>query len=441
MIGNNAFWTLTGSYFGDPYWANTVLLLHGDGTNTTQNNTFIDSSGTPKTITRAGNTTQGSFSPFVGQGGSIYFDGTGDYLSVPSNAALQMGSSDFTIEGWIYINSQSSFAFYDQRTATSQFVPTLYVSGGVIRYYVNGTNVIIGDTLITNTWYHIALTRSGTSTNLFVNGIKSGSTYTDSNNYLSNRVVIGIFGDGTAGNLNGYISNLRITKGIALYTANFTPPTAPLTSDANTSLLLKGENGAIIDSTRKNDLETVGNAQISTTIPGKFGGSSMYFDGSGDYLSVPNNSNFVFGTDDFTIEGWIKTSDTTPKGVIGTRNSSNPYTNMWQIFFNGSRLEFWGNRDTLTSSNTTIVNDNNWHHFASIRKNGSTTLYVDGVAGTTNTTSFNYQSTNNIVIIGNDTLSLGTRSLNGYIDDLRITKGVARYNANFTVPTQPFPNW
>jgi len=88
----------------DEDFANTVLLLHGDGTNGAQNNTFLDSSSNNFTITRNGNTTQGTFSPFSKPDGrwGNYFDGTGEYLSAASNAAFSIGSSSFSIEAWIY---------------------------------------------------------------------------------------------------------------------------------------------------------------------------------------------------------------------------------------------------------------------------------------------------------------------------------------------------
>ena len=87
----------------DPYFQYVTSLLHGDGTNGGQNNTFLDSSSNAFTITRNGNTTQGSFSPYGSNWGN-YFDGTGDYLTIANNAALQFGTGDFTVEGWFYLS-------------------------------------------------------------------------------------------------------------------------------------------------------------------------------------------------------------------------------------------------------------------------------------------------------------------------------------------------
>ena len=114
----------------DPFFYSVTSLLHGDGTNGGQNNTFLDSSTNNFTITRNGNTTQGAFSPFSQTGWSNYFDGTGDYLTVADNTALDMGSSNFTIEGWYYpLGSASvSTAIFSKR-ANSGTV------GGVLLYY------------------------------------------------------------------------------------------------------------------------------------------------------------------------------------------------------------------------------------------------------------------------------------------------------------------
>jgi hypothetical protein len=175
-------------------------------------------------------TTQSKFG-----GGSISLDGTGDYLMMRDSQNFVFGTGDFTIEFWVYYNSglNADVVLYDARpTSTNGVYNILYSnSTGKIVYSTNSADRITGTTTMsTGTWYHIALARSGTSTKLFLNGTQEGSTYTDSNSYLlgTNRPVIGTSGF-TLGNgpLNGYIDDLRITKGYARYTANFTAPVGP----------------------------------------------------------------------------------------------------------------------------------------------------------------------------------------------------------------------
>jgi hypothetical protein len=216
----------------DPDFANVSLLLHGDGTN--GSTTITDSSPTPKTVTAFGNAqiSTAIANQFGNTTGVIAFDGAGDYLDTGSNSAFGYGLNDFTIEFWIYRNASAAVqSFLDQRTGIETVLaPTIYISAGFFFYYANGANRISGGILAASQWVHIAVSRSGTATKLFVNGVQVGSTFTDTLNYIDSPVRVG-GANGGAGpglaSLSGYIDDLRITKGIARYTANFTPPTAP----------------------------------------------------------------------------------------------------------------------------------------------------------------------------------------------------------------------
>ena len=211
----------------DASYNNVSLLLHGNGPNGSI--VFTDNSPSPKTVTAVGNaqisTAQSKFG-----GGSIAFDGTGDYLDVSSNSAFGYGLNDFTIEFWIYRNASTALqVFLDHRTGVATlFAPTIYIISNAIFYYTNGANRITGGTVTLTQWVHVALSRSSSSTKLFLNGVQTGSTYTDTNNYIDSPVRVGGANDGSSvASTNGYIDDLRITKGVARYTANFTPPTAP----------------------------------------------------------------------------------------------------------------------------------------------------------------------------------------------------------------------
>jgi len=239
--------------------------------------------------------------------------------------------------------------------------------------------------------------------------------------------------------MNGYISNARIVKGTAVYTSAFTPPTAPLTAVTNTQLLLNYTNAGIPDATAKNVLETVGNAQISTA-QSKFGGSSMSFDGTGDYLTLTANpTNFAFGTGDFTIEMWLYTNSVSNSVFYDGRpagtNGAYP-----MLYFISGFLYYWVNGANVIASGTAVLSTSTWYHIALCRSGTNTKLFLDGVQiGSTYTDSNNYLNTGNRPWIGVNANSTNTSYLNGYIDDLRITKGYARYTTNFTPPTSAFP--
>ena len=201
---------------------------------TCQSNRFVDNSSNAFAITIVGNTSVQSFNPFQrNSGSSMSFDGTGDYLTVPANTANVTGTGAFTIEFWVYFNNFTNApGIVDYRPSTTNgLYPLIYVSAaGVLTYYISTTDVITGSTLTAAAWYHVALSRSGSSTKMFINGSQTGSTYTDTNNYVTTgRFIIGGSGYSLGGGiLNGYMTDLRITRGYARYTTTFTPPTSSL---------------------------------------------------------------------------------------------------------------------------------------------------------------------------------------------------------------------
>ena len=208
--------------------ASVSLLLHGNGTN--GSTTITDSSLTPKTVTAVDNaqisTTQSKFG-----GSSIAFDGTGDYIAIAeASGSFTFGTGNFTVEFWFYpSNLTGVVVIADWRNATggNQFL-TLYRSNATLVFFEGSIRISGTDALTNTVFQHIALCKGSNSTRLFVNGIQVGSTYVDTTSYIAPQSGSIYFG-GLLGTFStaGYIDDLRITKGIARYTANFTPPTAP----------------------------------------------------------------------------------------------------------------------------------------------------------------------------------------------------------------------
>jgi hypothetical protein len=244
--------------------------------------------------------------------------------------------------------------------------------------------------------------------------------------------------------LNGYISNLRVVNGTAVYTADFTPPTSPLTAITNTSLLLNFTNAGIYDATSKNDLETVGNAQLSTA-QSKWGGSSIYMaaaTANTDYLVTPASRNVQLGSGDFTIEFWMRPDSVTTSwanGSLATMLDLDPGagtgTDWWFIHQVNNTLQFGTNGAAILTSSASLV-ATTWQYIALVRSGSGSnnlTFYING--------SSSGSATYTTTIGGNRRLFIGTQNgstrwYKGYIQDLRITPGVARPT---TTPTAAFP--
>jgi len=246
--------------------ANTLTLVSFDGTNGSK--VLIDDTRTPntKTIVALGNTqlstAQFKFTSLrtakiitananaqvdTAQSkfgdASALFDGTGDRLDITSSADLAFGTGDFTIECFVrYASVSGNQTIIDFRDGSGNVNILLGNDGGSVYLYVDGAYRIgrSGTQFTTNTWYHVALSRSSTSTRLFINGTQVHSTYTDSNSYVGTAPDIGelnssfgLTGYGTI----GHIDEFRISK-IARYTTTFTPTTTAFTNDADTLLLI-----------------------------------------------------------------------------------------------------------------------------------------------------------------------------------------------------------
>ena len=185
--------------------------------------------------------------------GSVFFDGSGDRLIIPTSTDLNL-TGDFTIEYWVYINSVDSInyiSFFSTSSGGNYSAETAIFWGASEDYFgfQNKGTTLVTATMAdpTNAWYHIAVTRSGSTTRMFLNGKQTGSTTTSWDAVTGQSWYIGDRPPGaTSGNypLNGYISNFRICKGHAVYTSDFAPPTRELEVHPETVLLAcyDGEN-------------------------------------------------------------------------------------------------------------------------------------------------------------------------------------------------------
>lgn len=426
--------------------ANTTVL-------TCQSNRFIDNSTNAYTINALGTTTPSvqRFSPFANAtaynpatlGGSAYFAGsTTNYLNTPASTQF-LFNGNFTIEGWFYKNATGTFGgLFGNYTANASSNWTVQLgSSNQLTWYYDSAGVSIASTFVVGQWNHVACVRNGSTLTMYLNGVSVG-TATFSTAYGSSSKPF-LIGTANSDCINGYVSDVRVVNGTALYTGTFTPPTAPLTAVTNTQFLLSNTNSAILDQSMMNDLETVGNAQISTSVV-KYGTASMYFNGSGNYLVAPVSKSLGFDAGNLTIEGWgyVTSTSATYQCMLSIGAPVQIYARSGtiEVYFNDSDDQSTYIVNGMTGP-ASSVSANTWFHFAVVRNGTTFTAYVNGVAGTPVTgVSAAVALSATPFMLGTYGPSPTTYPLTGYIDDLRITKGYARYTANFTPPTQALPN-
>ena len=197
-----------------------------------------------------------------------------------------------------------------------------------------------------------------------------------------------------------------------------------------------GVNGSttITDNSKNNlTVTVVGNAQISTA-QSKFGGSSLYLDGTGDRLTIASPTpDFSFGTGDFTIETWVYKTVASQAAVLDARVTAD--TVPWTLTINSSNFPYFYDGTQYVS--TVSITLNSWVHLAVVRTSGVLKIFVNGIQGYSAAHSVNLNRTAGLII--GDTVGL-TSAYAGYIDELRITNGYARYTGNFTPSTTAFSN-
>ena len=454
----------------------TTLLMKASGNNGT-NTTINDASSNDHTVSVNGNAVAQSFTPYHPGGYSAYFDGTGDYLTVAQSDDFTL-SGEFTVEMWVYLD-QTSYARTIQRLVTSAntgYSAEPYISigndtGGVNAGCLCFTSSVgagnpqgyatIEGTGATGTnlyfpfkqWVHVALTRDSSNVcRLFQDGnivatvtISGGFDFNGAGN---NGLSIAKSGWATTEYFGpGYIKDFRIVKGTSVYTADFTPPTTALTAIPNTKLIACSL--PYFDDGSENHAVTVyGDTKTKRFGPYNYSpyntssdGASVYFDGSGDFLSIPDTATTEFGSGDFTLEMWYNGADTDQYATLTAKGAGSFSSGNWSLMMNHSVTgdialyvaDYSTGGPMLITGDVGI--DNQWNHIAVVRNGNNWNLYVNGVSRASRTSSITIADTTSGVYIGKD--QYYGRDLSGFISDYRIVKGTAVYTGNFTPPTGP----
>ena len=438
----------------------TVLFYSGGWTGTLDNvrvelSEWIDSSPRKHAITAYGtvkpSNTQSKF-----PGGSIYFDGSGDYLKVAEylGGDWSFGSDDFTIDAWIYLANVSTYhviAAQDDNNSNKswQFRTNTTTGDLLFRYSTNGTNEIdftATSGISINTWHHVAVCRYGSrgegnnigTLELFVDGKSKGTTNITNTAFYSaaTALTVGMRGDSTLP-FEGYMDEVRITKGTALWRSN---------DSSNVKLMIHGNvgSGTTFEDSSASEVALTNNNGVSHAGTSEFGGTALKFvRSSSQWIQTASTDAADFGTGDWTVDYWFNMTNGQTDRMhsldLGIYTGCGGGSNISFNFNDGNG--FWLYWNGCGSPNIIFGSDGDygdgaWHHMAVTRHNGMIRVWVDGVhKGSNNYSSGTSMGDTTNVDIG---ASGGGVLWDGYLDEIRITKGTALWidSGNFTPPTR-----
>ena len=387
------------------------------------------------TVTFGGNAATERFGPYdytsynvSNHGASVYFDGNDDLRTTGYTGPI--GTGDYTVECWAYITARNSsgawlFQIQNGHAPSNANGIQVYYRNSSNQYkwahLTNNTQYNTDTKSVLNTWHHVALTRASGTTRLFVDGVvidtQTGDAY-DASSYDDITIAKGY----TDRALTGYISDFRVINGTALYTSAFTPPTTPLTAVTNTKYLTCNDTPNIYDTSGISNIQLNGDTK-SSTAQTKNASSSITFDGSGDTITldqqVPRNE-----TDDWTIEFWTRPNNVTNRMDMFSQYDISTAGRMTINMNSSGILNFFQNGLSPSSiSSSSSLSANTWHHVAVTNNSGTRSMWLDGNHQGTSTGS--QAIMDSTIMIGNAVDR--TDYMNGYMEDIRLTSGLARY--------------
>jgi len=357
---------------------------------------------------------------------------TSDNVTLPDSANWSFGTGNFTIDWWMKTNAFDLGGGVVSQYADADNYWTIYENpDGKIWIYFRSGGVDKGEYKTTSavnvngSWNHWAVVRNGTTCLLFKNGVPQ--TLTETTAFGTNDVgdvaavlKVGIYAsDGH----DGWIDEFRISKGIARWTADFS---------ANLPAYPYGQ-------------------VITSTTQKKFGTASGYFDGGGSYLNTADHADWSLSNGAFTIDFWVRfpvlpVTNAQHYVISQITDSSNEFhisvgdsagQKYWRMF-----MAETGEADLNFSCNTTLVADT-WYHIAVVRNGNAFNIYQDGVSLGSTTSTRTFPNYTEPLEIGRLNVA-STLYFMGFLDEVRWSKGVARWTADFTPPTSAYialPTW
>jgi len=375
--------------------------------------------------------------------GSLLLDGNSDYVTIPDSEDWSFGVEDFTIDFWVRFNAiDKSQIFVEQyedgsnrwffQVDANNKLFAYWQIGDIVKGRYASVSALPG--IATDTWFHIAFVRNGTTALAFCNGASVPLTEVvpfsgNDVGKLSAVLTIGRYIASPTYYLDGWLDEFRISKGIARWTSNFTVPDKAYVPDYYTKLLLHFD---------ENDGDTdTKDAAIHVPI----GSTACYFDGNSDYLTMPDSVDWYIETGDasiFTIDFWIKFNDSTVQQRIFAQGTANNQTYLrWTgVNWNYTSDTSSGNAYSYSSTNAVVVDDV-WYHVAFVKNGLNFYIFQDGVLldvsdGSSGSPTWDHDRTGN-VYIGKNAVA-DNYYLNGWLDEFRVSKGIARWTSDFAEP-------
>jgi hypothetical protein len=450
----------------DPNFNSNILLIHADGSEGEGNTpnlgdpsykAFQDNSSANNQIVVNGDAYGNDFSPYYYANGywSNSFSSSGDRLSMSASSDFQFGTGDFTVELFVnFTTAAGDKSMVDFRPSNTNYSDAFgfTITGTALKIYDNG-NKSLGGTLSIDTWHHVVLQRVSGTLYAHIDGTATGTTvsYSTDLSNSSTQCTIGSVTGASSAQFGGYISNLRIVKGTAIYgTGSFTPSTSPFTTTSQSAtasevkLLTCQSNYFLDNSNSGHTISVSGTPSVSTNSP--FTQSKTANVGSGFIGATSADlevkvSNLPTGNDNRTIECWLFfpsgqtfRSDTEYIVAYGQAATSKTFSLAVKANSGKPELRFVGYSNDFDTG--VVLELNQWNHI-SLSYNGSTDdlkYYVNGVLKHTGNTGLNTGSHTalwiNAEIGGGDTYVADMF----YIADLAIYNTILRTD-NFTPPT------
>jgi len=427
---------------------------------------IIDGSSDANAITVYGDTSTQPFGPYdyqeyaVGDhGGSAYFDSSASYLSTPDSDDWYL-DGDFTIEFWLYKENSGTFQvpFSQRQGSTSELRLVLdwstgnaFTPGNIMLEWHAVQILVSGAGVRNEAWNHLVVQRSGTSVYMYLNGyMVHGAQQPSALSNYSASLTIGSYGT-NAYDIKGNLTDFRWVKGTAVYSTTgsvgdkiFTPPTAPLTAITNTKLLLNMQGAKIFDKSQSIQSLTLAGNTTASTAQYKYLPTSIYFDGSGDYIRCDDAfSSHTSVNQPYTIEMWSRVDSGAPnatfEALIGINKLSDGNNQLLFSYRNSDyTFHYSGNSVADTGANITV---DSWEHIAIVGNDGTNGLaiYVNGTQAYTTSTLLDVPLSDCSILIGAEADAANAGNLGnyyqGYMSDIRFTTGLARYTTSFTPPT------